>query len=50
MHGGAPGSGAPSGSRNGAFKDGAFTKEAIAERQWVKRLIQMLVKGDGHGQ
>ncbi len=43
LHGGAPGSGAPSGERNGSFKDGAFTKQAIAERKWAKGLVRALI-------
>jgi hypothetical protein len=33
MHGGAHGSGAPSGERNGNFRHGFYTAEAIAERK-----------------
>jgi hypothetical protein len=32
MHGGAPGSGAPTGSRNGNYRHGYFTAAATAER------------------
>jgi glucans biosynthesis protein len=39
MHGGAKGSGAPKGSRNGSFKHGAFTCEAIEERRNMRELI-----------
>jgi hypothetical protein len=39
MHGGAQGSGAPRGERNGNFKSGVFTTEAIAERKMLSRLI-----------
>jgi hypothetical protein len=38
MHGGAPGSGAPSGNRN-ARRHGLFTGEAIAERKEVQDLL-----------
>jgi hypothetical protein len=38
-HGGAPGSGAPAGSRNGRYVDGKFTKEAIAERRWLRGIL-----------
>jgi hypothetical protein len=31
MHGGAPGSGAPRGERNGNYRHGRFTYEAIDE-------------------
>jgi hypothetical protein len=39
MHGGAPGSGAPKGNKN-AFKNGCYTKEALAERKKNKILSQ----------
>jgi hypothetical protein len=39
MHGGAAGSGAPRGNKN-AFKHGRFTREAYAERQLVRSLLQ----------
>jgi hypothetical protein len=39
MHGGAAGSGAPTGQRNGSYRNGWHTREAIAER----RLIQAMV-------
>jgi len=39
MHGGAPGSGAPKGSRNGSYKHGGFTCEAISERRSLRDLI-----------
>jgi hypothetical protein len=42
MHGGADGSGAPSGSRNGNYKHGRFTKEVAATRQWLREAIHML--------
>ena len=38
MHGGAPGSGAPSGNQN-ARRHGLFTGEAIAERKQVQALL-----------
>jgi glucans biosynthesis protein len=38
MHGGAAGSGAPPGNRN-AHKHGLFTREAIAERNEVRTLL-----------
>lgn len=44
-HGGAPGSGGPRGSRNGAYKHGGRTREAIEERRWVKNLVRTLTKG-----
>jgi uncharacterized protein YjcR len=38
MHGGAPGSGAPTGNQN-ARQHGLFTREAIAERRQVQALL-----------
>ena len=38
MHGGAKGSGAPKGNQN-AYKDGAYTREALEEYRKVGRLI-----------
>jgi hypothetical protein len=38
MHGGAPGSGAPSGNQN-ARRHGLFTGEAIAERKQIEALL-----------
>src|SRR6267378_4224157 len=35
MHGGAPGSGGPKGPRNGNYKHGRYTAEAIASGRWV---------------
>ena len=45
LHGGAKGSGAPSGTRNGRYADGHHTKEAKAER----RLVQQILSGSGEG-
>lgn len=42
MHGGAPGSGAPKGDRNGNYRHGFYTTEAIAERRAVRTLIGKL--------
>ena len=39
MHGGALGSGAPSGERNGAYRYGEHTREAIAERIMLSALV-----------
>ncbi|MFN0219525.1 MAG: HGGxSTG domain-containing protein [Hyphomicrobium sp.] len=47
MHGGAANSGAPRGERNGAYRNGAFTREAIADRQMISALVaecRLLVK------
>ena len=45
MHGGARGSGAPVGNKN-AFKSGAYTKKALAERKAMRaeylRMLQNL--------
>jgi hypothetical protein len=40
MHGGAPGSGGPKGARNGNYKHGRYTAEAIASRSWVSEKIR----------
>src|SRR6266516_4796800 len=40
MHGGAKGSGAPSGERNGNYRHGQFTKEAIQERRALRAWIR----------
>ena len=42
MHGGAKGSGAPKGERDGHYRHGFYTAEAIAERQALKALIREL--------
>lgn len=39
MHGGAAGSGAPSGSRNGSYSSGAFTREASADHRMISALV-----------
>jgi hypothetical protein len=39
MHGGAAGSGAPKGDRNGNWRHGRFTCEAIAERRATRGLL-----------
>lgn len=39
MHGGAAGSGAPQGSRNGAFRHGLYTREHAAQRAELKALL-----------
>ncbi|XIA67884.1 HGGxSTG domain-containing protein [Bradyrhizobium sp. TZ2] len=36
MHGGADGSGAPKGERNGNYKHGRYTKEVAATRRWLR--------------
>ena len=40
MHGGAPGSGAPKGKRNGNYRHGYYTYKAIAERRALTALIR----------
>lgn len=39
MHGGALGSGAPCGKRNGSYRYGEHTREAIAERRELSALV-----------
>lgn len=41
MHGGAEGSGAPPGERNGNYRNGYWTKEAIDERRHLRALVRM---------
>ena len=41
LHGGAPGSGAPTGERNGRYQHGHYTKEAKAERRWIRSLLHL---------
>src|SRR5271166_5528447 len=40
LHGGAEGSGAPCGERNGSYRHGLYTREAIAERRALRALIR----------
>jgi glucans biosynthesis protein len=40
VHGGAPGSGAPRGKRNGRYVHGRFTAEGIEERQALRQLLR----------
>jgi hypothetical protein len=42
MHGGAHGSGAPSGERNGNYRHGLYTAEAIAERKATRAWLRSL--------
>jgi len=44
MHGGAKGSGGPCGERNGNYRHGLRTKEAVAERQQAKALVREVMK------
>jgi hypothetical protein len=45
LHGGARGSGGPSGERNGQYRHGERTKTAIAEQQKFSALLKMLRAG-----
>jgi hypothetical protein len=40
MHGGAPGSGAPPGRRNGNYRHGWRTQQAMAERKLLRAWIK----------
>ena len=42
MHGGAAGSGAPPGERNGAYRHGMFTREQAAERRELRALLSAM--------
>ncbi|WP_456671137.1 HGGxSTG domain-containing protein [Bradyrhizobium sp. USDA 3240] len=44
MHGGAAGSGAPKGARNGNYKHGRFSAEVAAMRRWLREAKQLLRK------
>ena len=44
MHGGAKGSGAPRGERNGNYRHGHRTQEAMAERRAVRVLARFLLR------
>ena len=46
LHGGAPGSGAPMGERNGRYTDGEHTREAKAKRRWVRQIVRAALTGD----
>lgn len=43
-HGGAPGSGGPLGERNGAYRHGNHTKDALALKRQASRLLKALRK------
>ncbi len=45
MHGGAKGSGAPKGERNGMWKHGGHTNEAVALRRAARRLMKEITSG-----
>jgi hypothetical protein len=42
MHGGAKGSGAPHGKRNGNYKHGQYTREVLQERKTLTALLKAL--------
>jgi hypothetical protein len=44
MHGGAQGSGAPSDERNGNYRHGLYTTEAIAERKAIRARLRSIRK------
>jgi hypothetical protein len=44
MHGGAAGSGAPPGSRNGNYRHGRYTQEVAATRRWIREARELLGK------
>jgi len=46
LHGGAPGSGAPAGTRNGRYTDGEHTREAKAKRRWTRQIVRAALTGD----
>jgi hypothetical protein len=43
LHGGLS-TGAPRGSKNGNFRNGNWTAEAIAERKWLRLLVQSFAR------
>jgi hypothetical protein len=43
LHGGLS-PGAPPGEPNGNFKDGYWTAEAVEERRWTKKMLQLYAK------
>jgi hypothetical protein len=45
LHGGRS-TGAPKGQRNGNYKVGEFTAEAIEERQWLRSIVRAYGKVD----
>jgi hypothetical protein len=47
MHGGANGSGAPKGERNGMWKHGSYASEAIALRRVASQLMQIVREWGG---
>ena len=45
LHGGLS-PGAPRGAKNGNFKDGDWTAEAIEERKWLRSLVRSFTKSE----
>ena len=43
IHGGVS-PGAPRGEKNANFKDGFWTREAVQERRWTKKMLQLYTK------
>ena len=48
LHGGASGSGAPKGERNGMWKHGSYTGEAVALRRAANRLVRAMQDARRH--
>ena len=44
MHGGADGSGAPKGDKNGNYKHGRYTEEVQATRRWLREVTRLVSK------
>jgi hypothetical protein len=42
MHGGADGSGAPKGEKNGNYKHGRYTEKVEASRRWLREATELL--------
>jgi hypothetical protein len=42
MHGGADGSGAPKGEKNGNYKHGRYTQKVAATRQWLREMTKVV--------
>jgi glucans biosynthesis protein len=43
LHGGLS-PGAPHGSKNGNYRNGAWTREALEERRWLRSLVSIFAK------
>ena len=48
LHGGASGSGAPKGERNGMWKHGSYTGEAVGLRRAANRLVRAMQDARRH--